>query len=185
MALSNKEATNRFLATLQQQWATAEEASKLNAKSNVRQESATAYLRLQNEANVVAVNAHGNRTNGQLLAQNAHKERQDQQAFKQQEAFTANLATAVNAIHHWSDSSKDVSTHAEPGDNSGGVPAGGHSDDERTVPVPAGTAELPTGGVERDPYTRTGRTSHAKHGKPPNPRTHTLPIEPEDTRHEN
>ena len=44
------------------------------------------YLRLQNEATVVAINAHGNRTNGQLLAQNAHMERQDQQAFKQQEA---------------------------------------------------------------------------------------------------
>jgi hypothetical protein len=98
MALANKETTDKFLATLRQQWATAEEASKLNAESNVRQENAAAYLKLQNESTVVAINAHGNRTNSQLLAQNAHMERQDQQAFKQQEAFTANLASAVNAI---------------------------------------------------------------------------------------
>jgi hypothetical protein len=98
MALANKETTDRFLATLQQQWATAEEASKLNAESNVRQENAAAYLKLQNESTVVAINAHGNRTNSQLLAQNAHMERQDQQAYKQQEAFTANLAAAVSAI---------------------------------------------------------------------------------------
>jgi hypothetical protein len=78
MALANKETTDRFLATLRQQWATAEEASKLNAESNERQENATAYIKLQNESTVVAINAHGNCTNSQLLAQNAHMERQDQ-----------------------------------------------------------------------------------------------------------
>jgi hypothetical protein len=98
MALENKKTSDMFLATLQQQWAMTEEASRINAESNVRQETAATYLKLQNESTIVAINAHGNRTNSQLLAQNAHMERQDQQAFKQQETFTANLASAVNAI---------------------------------------------------------------------------------------
>jgi hypothetical protein len=48
-----------------QQWVTAEAAAALNAESNVRQESAAAYLKLQNSKTITAVNTHGNRTSDQ------------------------------------------------------------------------------------------------------------------------
>jgi hypothetical protein len=68
----------------------------------VRQESAAAFLKLQNNNTITAVNTHGNRTNEQLLAQNLHMLQQDQQAARKQEEFAAKLAsmgdTITNAI---------------------------------------------------------------------------------------
>jgi hypothetical protein len=56
--------------------------------SNVRQESAAAFLKQQNNSTITAINNHGNRTNDQILAQNLHMLQQDQLAINKQVEFT-------------------------------------------------------------------------------------------------